>query len=56
MVPVMLERVAGYQLPGSPLIRQVLEAVRVIEVPVAKLLYRFQESRVCLPLFIDDVV
>jgi hypothetical protein len=52
----MLERVAGYQLPGSPLLRHVLEAVRVIEILVAKLLYHFQESRVCLPLFVDDVV
>jgi hypothetical protein len=56
MVLVMLERVAGYQLPGSPLLRHVLEAVRVIEILVAKLLYHFQESCVCLPLFVDNVV
>ena len=56
MVLVMLERVASYQLPGSPLLRHVLEVVRVIEILVAKLLYHFQENCICLPLFVDNVV
>ena len=38
MVLVMLERVASYQLPGSPLLRHVLEVVKVIEILVAKLM------------------
>ena len=56
MVLVMLERVAGDQLPGSPLGRYILEAVKVIEILFAKLLYNFQEICVCLPLFVDNVV
>ena len=56
VVLVMLERVAGDQLPGTPLLRHILEAVRVIEVLVIQCLDRFQQSCVCLPLFVDDVM
>src|ERR1051326_9552193 len=56
VVLVMLERVAGDQLPGSPLLRHVLEALRVIQVLVAQHLYCFEECSVCLMLFVDDVV
>jgi hypothetical protein len=48
MVLVMLERVAGDQLPGFPLLRHVLKAVRVIQVLLAQRLYCFKESRVGL--------
>ncbi len=52
VVLVVLERAAGDDLPGHPLLRHLLEAMRVIQVFVAECLRRFKQIGVGLLLFL----
>lgn len=56
VVLVVLERAAGDDLPGHPLLRHLLEAMRVVQIFVAERLRRCKEISVGLLLFVQDLL